>query len=277
MILVADSGSTKTAWILTGGAQSRAFTTSGLNPYHVDTDAIRGILAGELLPQTETDVSAVYFYGAGCTPAKIPEMTALFGELFPAARIEVHSDLTGACRGLCGRGAGMVGILGTGSNSALWDGEKIAANTPALGYLLGDEGSGTTLGRLFVSDCLKNQLPAAMRDEFLAAYGLTQGEIIERVYRRPMPNRFLASFAPFIAARRHIPEVRALVAEEFRRFLRRNVLQYGAAGLKIHFTGSIAFYFSDLLGEAVEAEGLALGTIVQSPIEGIAKYHKEDV
>ncbi len=276
MILVADSGSTKTAWILTDGAQSRAFTTQGLNPYHITPDAVREILAKELLPETGTGVSALYFYGAGCTPARIPEMTGIFAGFFPAARIEVESDLLGACRGLCGHDAGIVCILGTGSNSALYDGENITANTPALGYILGDEGSGTTLGRLFVADCLKNQLPAELRDEFLSAHGLMQADIIERVYRQPLPNRFLAGFAPFIAAHSHIPEVRSLVVNEFRRFLQRNVLQYGVDGLKINFTGSIAFHFADLLAEAVAAEELSLGTIVQSPIDGIAKYHTNE-
>ena len=276
MILTADSGSTKTAWILTDGTQSRGFTTAGLNPYHAAPDTIRETLAKELLPETGTGVSEIYFYGAGCTPAKIPEMTGIFAGFFPAARIEVESDLPGACRGLCGRSAGVVGILGTGSNSALYDGEKIVANTPALGYILGDEGSGTTLGRLFVADCLKNHLPAELREEFLSEYGLTQADIIERVYRRPMPNHFLSGFAPFIAARRHRPEVRSLVVGSFRGFLQRNILQYDAMQTPVHFTGSIAFHFADLLAEAVEEEGLMLGTILQSPIEGIAKYHTDN-
>ncbi len=273
MILVADSGSTKTAWILTDGVQSRPFSTQGLNPYHMTPDAIRETLAKELLPQTGTDVSAVYFYGAGCTPAKIPEMTDIFSGFFPAARIEVESDLLGACRGLCGDAAGVVCILGTGSNSCLYDGRQIVANTPPLGYILGDEGSGAALGKAFVSDCLKNLLPNGLKEAFLSEYGLTQADVIENIYRQPVANRYLAGFVPFISAHRHVPEMLALVGGEFRKFLRRNVLQYGAGGTAIHFTGSVAWHFADLLAETVNAEGLILGNIVQSPIDGMAKYH----
>lgn len=276
MILTADSGSTKTAWILTDGSDSRGFTTSGLNPYHTPPDAIRETLAKELLPHTGTDVSEIYFYGAGCTPAKIPEMTAIFSGFFPAARIEVESDLLGACRGLCGRDAGIVCILGTGSNSCEYDGTRIVANTPPLGYILGDEGSGAALGKAFVSDCLKNHLPAELKEEFFTEHGLAYSDIIENVYRQPMANRFLAGFAPFIAARRHLPEVRSLVVRSFREFLQRNVLQYDTAGKTINFTGSIAVCFNDLLAEAVAEEGLAIGAVERSPIEGIAAYHTEN-
>lgn len=273
MILVADSGSTKTAWILMDGKHRKSFTTQGLNPYHTPAGTMRETLVNELLPQTGTDVSAIYFYGAGCTTAKIPEMRGVLAGLFPSAHIEVGSDLLGACRGLCGDTAGIVCILGTGSNSCLWDGRNIVANTPPLGYILGDEGSGEALGRAFVADCLKNQLPEELKEEFMSAFGMTQADIIERVYRQPMANRFLAGFAPFISSHCHIPQVRSLVLDEFRRFLRRNIAQYDAAGSAIHFTGSIARHFSELLGEAVRDEGFVAGTIAQSPIEGIAEYH----
>lgn len=273
MILTADSGSTKSAWIVTDGRESRGFTTSGLNPYHTPPDTIRETLAKELLPQTGTEVSELYFYGAGCTPAKIPEMRGLFSRFFPAARIEVESDLLGACRGLCGRSAGIVCILGTGSNSCEYDGQRITANTPPLGYILGDEGSGAALGRAFAADCLKGLLPAGLREEFLAAHGLTQADIIEKVYRQPMANRFLAGFAPFIAAHIHLGEVRQLVKRAFRDFLRRNVAHYDTAGKTINFTGSIAIHFRDVLAEAVAEEGLAMGRTVQSPIGGIAEFH----
>lgn len=273
MILVADSGSTKTAWILSGGGTTKSFATRGLNPYHVASDEIRSVVAKELLPHTGTGISEVYFYGAGCTAAKIPEMTGILSGFFPAARIEVESDLLGACRGICGGEKGVVCILGTGSNSCLYDGAAIAANTPPLGYILGDEGSGAALGRSFVSDCLKNLLPAELKDEFLAHHSLTQADIVEKVYRQPMANRFLAGFAPFISAHRHVPQVRALVLGAFRDFLRRNVVQYNTPGAGINFAGSVAWHFADILAEAVAAEGLNLGKIVQSPIEGIAAYH----
>lgn len=271
--MVADSGSTKAAWILADGGTAKSFSTRGLNPYHVPADEIRAVLAKELLPETGTDISEVYFYGAGCTAAKIPEMTGILAGFFPAARIEVGSDLLGACRGICSGEKGVVCILGTGSNSCLYDGSEIAANTPSLGYILGDEGSGTALGRSFVSDCLKNLLPEWLKEDFFSEYGLTQAAIVERVYLQPSANRFLAGFAPFIASRRHIPEVRSLVMGAFRDFLRRNVVKYGATDTGINFAGSVAWHFADILAEAVAEEGLTLGQIVQSPIEGIAAYH----
>ncbi len=275
MILVADSGSTKTAWILTDGKQSRCFATQGLNPYHIKPDIIGEILAKELLPETGTAVSTVYFYGAGCTPAKIPEMAGIFAGLFPASRIEVESDLLGACRGLCGDKPGVVCILGTGSNSCEYDGEQITDNIPALGYILGDEGSGAALGKAFVTDLLRGYIPEDMSREFFKAHNLTPDDIIENIYRKPGANRFLAGFAPFIAKHRNHPDVRDMITRAFRWFIGHRVNPYGAEARDISFTGSIAVHFSDLLTEVVEDMGHTMRAIVQSPIGGLARYHAE--
>ena len=167
-------------------------------------------------------------------------------------------------------------MLGTGSNSCLYNGTEITANTPPLGYILGDEGSSAVLGRRLVGDCLKNQLPEAIRDEFLAEYQLTQEIILEKVYRQPLANRFLASLTPFLSKHREVPEVHKLLVESFTDFFVRTVKQYRRPWLPLHFVGSIANAFSAELKEAAESLGMELGTIMQSPMEGLVKYHTRE-
>ena len=279
MLLIADSGSTKTDWCLCNqGAIVQNIQTQGINPYHQTEEAIEEVLRKELLPQFEAQSSQprVIFYGSGCANEtacnRIKE--ALF-KVLGSEDVTVHSDLLGAARALCGHEEGIACVLGTGSNSCLYNGKEITANTPPLGYILGDEGSSAVLGRRLVGDCLKNQLPEAIRDEFLAEYQLTQEIILEQVYRQPLANRFLASLTPFLSKHREVPEVHKLLVESFTDFFVRNVKQYRRPWLPIHFVGSIANAFPAELKEAAESLGMELGTILQSPMEGLIKYHSE--
>ena len=279
MLLIADSGSTKTDWCLCNqGAIVQNIQTQGINPYHQTEEAIEEVLRKELLPQFEAQSSQprVIFYGSGCANEtacnRIKE--ALF-KVLGSEDVTVHSDLLGAARALCGHEEGIACVLGTGSNSCLYNGKEITANTPPLGYILGDEGSSAVLGRRLVGDCLKNQLPEAIRDEFLAEYQLTQEIILEKVYRQPLANRFLASLTPFLSKHREVPEVHKLLVESFTDFFVRNVKQYRRPWLPIHFVGSIANAFPAELKEAAESLGMELGTILQSPMEGLIKYHSE--
>ena len=171
---------------------------------------------------------------------------------------------------------GVACVLGTGSNSCLYDGKDIISNVPPLGYILGDEGSSAVLGRRLVGDCLKNQLPELVRNEFFAEYGLTQELILERVYRQPLANRFLASLTPFLSKHRDVPEVHRLLVASFVDFFVRNVKQYRRPWLPIHFVGSIANVFSVELKEAAESLGLELGLILKSPMEGLIRYHTSE-
>ena len=275
MILIADSGSTKTDWALqsASGALAR-FHTQGINPFHQDRTVIAGILRQELLPQLDPEkVSRVCFYGSGVRPELEPVMTSLFQEVFPQAeQVEAHSDLLGAAHALCGHNYGIASILGTGANSCLYDGRRIIANTPALGYILGDEGSGGVLGKLFLHELYKGVLSEKICSEFEREYGLTMADVIQRVYREPMPNRFLASLAPFI--HRHLSDdaVRQIVIRNFRDFFRYNIRPYGLSDMPVSFVGSIAFHFRDQLTEAALAENFRLGKILQSPIEGLVEY-----
>lgn len=282
MILIADSGSTKTDWCLCKkGTVLCSIQTQGINPYHQSEEAIEAVLHEELLPQL-TQHSAfniqnsldIVFYGSGCAnETACNRIKKAIHKVLETKGITVHSDLLGAARALCGHEEGIACVLGTGSNSCLYNGKEITANTPPLGYILGDEGSSAVLGRRLVGDCLKNQLPEAIRDEFLTEYGLTQEIILEKVYRQPLANRFLASLTPFLSKHREVPEVHNLLVESFVAFFVRNVKQYRRPWLPIHFVGSIANAFAPELKEAAESLGMELGTIMRSPMEGLIKYH----
>lgn len=279
MILIADSGSTKTDWALQSVSGSlEHFHTQGINPFHQDRSVIAGILSQELLPNLNPDeVSCVYFYGSGVRLELEPVMTALLKEVFPQAQqVEAHSDLLGAARSLCGHNYGIASILGTGANSCLYNGKAIIQNTPALGYILGDEGSGGVLGKHFLHDIYKGSLSENIRNEFEQEYGLTMADVIRRVYREPMPNRFLASFAPFIHRHLYDPAVTRLVVDNFRDFFRYNIRPYGLTNMKVSCVGSIAWHFRDQLEEAAQAEGFSIGIVVKSPIEGLLYFHIQE-
>lgn len=278
MILIADSGSTKTDWCVAyGGSVMCSVSTQGINPFHQDEQTISSILREELLTadgNVGKDISQVYFYGSGCREECVPMMTRVLADAFPEAeRIEAHSDLLGAARAVCGAGEGVACILGTGANSCLYDGCRIVMNTPPLGYILGDEGSGAVLGRLFINALYKGGLPAAVLSDFECETGLTMSDVIRRVYREPLANRFLASFAPFVHRHLSLPAVRAIVVDNFRMFFRRNVVQYGRQDLPVGAVGSIACHFSAELSEAARAEGFTMGRIKKSPMEGLVEYH----
>ena len=285
MILIADSGSTKTDWCLCNESTIISnMQTQGINPYHQSEEAIEAVLREELLPQltqhSEFKIQHslnIVFYGSGCANATASgRIKEAIHKILGSEDVTVHSDLLGAARALCGHEEGIACVLGTGSNSCLYNGEEIVSNTPPLGYILGDEGSSAVLGRRLVGDCLKNQLPEAIRDEFLAEYSLTQEIILERVYRQPLANRFLASLTPFLSKHRDVPEIHKLLVESFTDFFVRNVKQYRRPWLPIHFVGSIANAFSSELREAAESLGMELGNIMQSPMEGLVKYHTSE-
>ncbi len=276
MILIADSGSTKTDWCVSdGGRQLERISTQGINPFHQDEGEIMNILEGELLPHVDgCEPRAIYFYGSGCRDEFTAAFETLLGRLFPSVTvIEARGDLLGAARAVCGRHEGMACILGTGSNSCLYDGHGIVANTPPLGYVLGDEGSGAVLGRNLLNAMYKGRLSQALRDRFEAETGLDAAEIVRRVYREPLPNRFLASMSLFI--RRHISnvELRSLVIENFRAFFRNNVAAYGRKDLSAGVVGSVGYFYAAELSEAAGAEGVKLGEVVRSPIDGLVRYH----
>ena len=279
MKLIVDSGSTKTTWLLQSALPETApeFHTSGINPVRDDEQTVRAVVAeaAAWCGEAAQKVAAVYFYGAGCIEPYSQVVRKALGEAFPSAgELLVESDLLGAARALCGHQEGIACILGTGANSCLYDGCDIVRHTPALGWILGDEGSGAVLGRLLVGDVLKGQLPEAVCAAFFDRFRLTQADLIERVYRQPQPNRFLASLVPFLAEQLEEKAINSLVVGEFRRFILRNVMAYGRPDLPISFVGGVASHFRVPLQEAVEAEGFRLGRIEPEPVKGMALFHQ---
>jgi len=269
MKIIADSGSTKTLFLLIEHNREHFVTTDGINPFYQNIEDIEKTITNQLLPQIEKkeSVESIEFYGAGCTTEKSAIVKDALLNIFPDANIFVGSDLLGAAKALCGNNPGIACIIGTGSNSALYDGEKIVANVSPLGYILGDEASGAYLGKLLVADIFKNQAPASIIEKFYKKYNISSAEIIDRVYRKPFPNRFLASFAPFISENLDDEYCKALVTSSFKNFIRRNIKQYPTKNIPINFVGSIAYYFKDILKEVIEDEGLIMGIIKKSPLQ----------
>lgn len=280
MILIADCGSTKTDWcLLNSGEIVKRVFTGGMNAVMLTEEEIAGRIAEELMPQLgEEPVESVFFYGAGCLAEEVcANVSRAIGQNIPSAKtIEVDTDLLAAARALCGHNPGIACIMGTGSNSCYYDGEKIVDNVSPLGFILGDEGSGAVLGRTLVGDVLKNQLPADLCQKFLTKYELDRLTIIRRVYREPQANRFLASVTPFLLENITHPAIHELVVNSFKAFFKRNVLQYERAReLTVNFVGSIAWYYREVLEEAAAAMGCTVGNVIKSPMEGLIAYHSE--
>lgn len=275
MILIADSGSTKTDWcVIERGKLTFRFQTRGMNPFFQTEEEIgKEIETGLLSALKDLIPSAVYFYGAGCAFPEKNEMIRRSVNRYLSVPVEVGSDLLAAARALCGDEPGIACILGTGSNSCYYDGKEIIKNVSPLGFILGDEGSGAVLGKLLIGDVLKDQLPPALKEQFLTQYGLTPASIMDKVYRQAFPNRFLAGLSPFIREHLDEPAIWELVTRSFLAFFTRNVKQYDCFELPVHLVGSVAWYYQDILKDIAFDLGLRLGTIAQSPMEGLIAYH----
>lgn len=290
MILIADSGSTKTDWaVIEDDKLIKTIKTAGLNPFQLSEEQIIQELKAHLLPQLPPETYpassqlgkgnlavkaakgvSLHFYGAGCTPEKQPIVERALRKVLNIDKCEIASDMLGAARAVCGDKPGICCILGTGSNSCLYDGDKIVKNVSPLGFILGDEGSGAVMGKILLGDILKNQMPQHIIDRFFEKYDLTQADIIDRVYRQPKPNTFLASFMPFVQENIEEPKIYTLVKESFRSFLNRNVKQYeGWKTLPIGFVGSIAKIYNNILEEVINEEGMHLGKIIKAPLEAL--------
>lgn len=279
--IVADAGSTKTAWAL--GTKSIVYTT-GLNPAVMTRDEIASLLDEQLLPAIAredinvTPACCIHFYGAGCKNEPARLMQELLQALWPQASIEVGSDMLGAARALLGSHEGLACILGTGENTCYYDGHDITAHIPPLGYILGDEGSGAHLGRTLIAAIFKHHLPAELEDAFQQQYALTEAELIEHTYKRPAANSFLASFVPFIVDHATHPSLQMLVHGCFEQFITQNILPYRnilhqKCPTTLHFVGSIAHLFQAELQKAATLHGFNIGQVLQAPIDALAGFH----
>lgn len=281
MILIVDSGSTKTHWCFAKTAtQYELLSTDGINPIIQSADSVQAILFEQLLPQMVesnlcvSNVSEVHFYGAGCTLYHAPIVKQSLERIFNKANsIEVCSDMLAAARALCGESDGIACILGTGANSCLYNGIDIVKQTPALGYILGDEGSGAVLGRKFLNAIFKGTLPTELRQQFCYEYQTSMLDVVDKVYHSDNPNRYLASLTKFIIKHIDNSDVEHLVIENLEEFIIRNLYPYGTEHHIINAVGSIAYYFKTQLQKAAQNCGYIVGKIEQSPIYSLLKFH----
>lgn len=280
MILIADSGSTKTDWRLIDDEKKiHSYTTIGLNPYFQTIEQISEEIRKDLVTRMPAEAVGsdmeIYFYGAGCSNISMCKVVdkALTNN-FSEADIEVNHDLLAAARALCKKEEGIASIIGTGSNSCCYNGKEIVENIPALGYLLGDEGSGAHIGKTFITAYLYDELPKAISTDFYETYRLNKGDIFEHVYRKPLPNKFLASFSKFVHQHIRDPYVSDLVKNCFMQFFDKHICKYPRhKSVSLHCTGSVGFYYQDILKAIASEKGVGVGTIAEFPIEELVKYH----
>jgi N-acetylglucosamine kinase-like BadF-type ATPase len=279
MILIADGGSTTCSWCLLGGPAPVHFSTEGYNPYFWDTPSIAASLARNVPAAVrEAAIKAIHYYGSGVlSPAKAEIVAGALRQVFPQARqVSVDEDLLAAARALLGREAGFAAILGTGTNSCLYDGQRITQVVESLGYSLGDEGSGTSIGRIVLRDYLRGRLPAGLAEAFKATYKLGEvSEVLDRLYNQPSPNRFLASFARFIGTHYATPYCQAVVAQAFDAFFAQIVTHYPSyQRYTFNCVGSVGYHFRKALAAAATRHGMLVGHILETPMEALVRYHE---
>ncbi len=274
-LLIADSGATKADWcVVRGGEITHRFAGKGISPVFQTREEMTREIRENIFPVlNDISINAIYFYGSGCIPEKVPIVREAIHSVFPLEIIEVHSDLIAAAHALCGRKAGIACILGTGSNSCEWDGTRVVKHISPLGFILGDEGSGAALGKQLVSDALKDQLTEGLKEALLEEYRLTPSLVIDKVYRQPFPSRFLASLSPFLIKHITDPSIHRLLHQGFSDFFERNVMQYDYQNNRVNFVGSIAWHYEVLLKKVAAEKGIQVGKIAQSPIDGLIEYH----
>ncbi|CAG5073697.1 hypothetical protein DYBT9623_04870 [Dyadobacter sp. CECT 9623] len=276
--LIADSGSTKTDWVVTkSGSRLATFQSAGINPFYQSAEEIIPVIEKQVLPQIQVVIDKIFFYGAGCADEKSsrPVYDALQNCIPSATEIQVASDMLGAARGLCGHSAGLACILGTGANNAFYDGENIVRQIGSLGFWLGDEGSGSYLGKTLVVSYLQNELPADLHEKFAKKYPeIDRLYILDHAYKKPYPNRFFATFSGFISEHTDHSYIRDVLEEAFSLFTQKYILKHkNADQYPVHFTGSIAFYYQDILKSVLASKGLQAGRILKTPLGGLVQYY----
>lgn len=280
MIIIADSGGSKIDWRFIKSDKSIDQAHSpGFNPYYQPIDHLQQIITTELIPKATEPVRKIFYYGTGVSSEKNQEMIrSVFLQAFPQAVIEVGWDLLAAARALCGHEAGIACILGTGSNSCLYDGRQIVGNVANLGWILADEGSGAYIGKQFIKDYFRQKMPTELAKQFHARFPWSREEVLEKVYQQERPSAFLASFTRFIFQHLKEPYCYNLIYKSFSDFYENNVMGYpDYQKYPVHFTGSVAFYFNDILRQAAMDKGIFVKNILEGPIAGLTLYHQKDL
>ncbi|MBS1755999.1 MAG: N-acetylglucosamine kinase [Bacteroidetes bacterium] len=278
-VLIADSGSSKTEWCLIYNNKKKKIITSGMSPYFLSGEQIKDIISSQIFPKIKNTLpERVFFYGTGCSnPRNVAIVQNAFKAVFKNAKIVVDHDLAGAAKALCGNQKGIACILGTGSNSCFYNGKKIIKNSPGLGFILGDEGSGAYLGKKVIQYYLYKTFDEDLIDRFDAKYNLTSTEILEAVYKQPLPNKYLSNFAVFLAENRGHFMIENILEDSFNDFFFNHIYKYRESWtMPINFTGGIAFAFKDVLKDLCHAYELQLGKVLQRPMEGLIKFHSQN-
>ncbi len=280
MIIIADSGGSKIDWrFLKTDLSIGQANSQGFNPYYQPIEHLQNIIRESLLSHISEPVTKIFYYGTGVSSEKNQHsIQSAFEHHFEEAKIEIGWDLLAAARALCGQEPGIACILGTGSNSCHYDGQRIVDNVANLGWILADEGSGTSLGKQLVFDYFRRNIPEKLAVQFHARFPWTREEVLEKVYQQEKPSAFLASFAKFIFQHLKEPYCYKLIYNSFSSFYENNIMKYdNYKNLKVHFTGSIAFYFSDVLRQVANDKGVTVKNILEGPIAGLTLYHRKDL
>jgi len=279
MILVADSGSSKTDWkLIVSDTESLLFTTKGINPYFINDKEICKVLSNyDEIQLYNSKIKEVYFFGEGCSnPDKREIVSNGLSKVFSKAYISVETDALGSAYATCGTGKGFTSILGTSSNIAFYDGNEVQESKHGLGFILGDEGSGAYFGKKLLASFLYDEMPAKLSKQFLQQYQLDKDTIIQNVYQRPLPNLYLASFANFLSSNRGSEFVEDMLSEGFESFISSHLLPYPThQSYPSHFVGSVAFYFSDVLSAVCSRYKIKTGKILAHPINDLAEFIKK--
>jgi len=273
--LIADSGATKTEWCVINGNKKTIFITQGMSPYFITAEQMQNIIKEELHPKLKQKIDEVHYYGTGCANAdNAKSVKQVFKNIFPEANISIDHDLMAAAKALCGKEKGIACILGSGSNSCYYDGRKIIKNSPGLGFILGDEGSGAYLGKKVIQYYLYNTFDEDLMARFDARFVTNKTEILNAVYKKPLPNRYLATFAIFLAENRGHYMIENIIEDGLNDFFFNHVYKYKESWtLPVHFVGSIAYGFKDVLIELCKSYQLQLGKVIKNPMQGLIDFH----
>lgn len=280
--IIIDAGATKTEFLVLDGKKSvHPFFAAGINANYATDEQIQKIFDhfADSLSKEYRKTEQITYYGAGCASEEnAMRIAAIIAHTFPSAAFRIYSDLMEACHALCGNQPGLAAILGTGSSSCLYDGNKIIKRAPSLGYLIGDEGSGTHLGKKMVTAYMMEKIPVYLLEEIEKTFDLNPNKVIQRIYRHDNPNKFFASFAPFIQNHINEPAIKQLCKESFSEFFDTQIAYYDKNSYsQVNLMGSVAFHFKDIIMEVADEKNICIGTIIGSPMTQLIEFHTQNL
>jgi glucosamine kinase len=276
-ILIADSGSTKCEWCLLHNGRKKIVFTQGMSPYFLNSEQVQFVMRNELLPKIKNQtITDIYFYGTGCMdPRNAKMMKTAISKVLPGAKVQVEHDLSGISKAACGHTKGIACILGTGSNSCYFNGKRVVKNSPGLGYVLGDEGSGAYLGKKVIQYYLYDTFDEELKYKFNDKYKTNKAEILEQVYKKPLPNRYLAGFCLFLAENRGHYMIENIIEDGLNDFFFTHLCKFTESWKHpIHFVGSVGYGFRDVVTELCNSYEFELGKILKNPMDGLIEYHR---